>query len=65
MAVEIEFRDGVHAVPDHVAMLLRLVDTTTMTKQEAIRASETAMVRNHLNTIQRKVQTRHFRENRF
>ena len=65
MAVEVEFRDGVHPVPDHVAELLRTVDTQAMTRDEAIRASETQMLKNHLNGIERKVKARHFRENRF
>lgn len=63
MAVEIEFRDGVHAVADHVAMLLRAVDCTTMTKEEAIHASETQMLKDHLNRAQRKLVSAHFREN--
>ena len=62
MAVEVEFRDGVHAVADHVAALLRTVDCTTMTKEEAIRASETQMLRDHLNRAQRKLVSGHFRE---
>jgi hypothetical protein len=62
MAVEIEFRDGVYAVADHVAALLRAVDCTTMTKEEAIRASETQMLRDHLNRAQRKLVSAHFRE---
>lgn len=62
MAVILEFRDGEQPVPDHVAMLLRHVDTTTMTKAEAIKASETQMLRDHLNTAQRKLVGKHFRE---
>lgn len=62
MAVEVEFRDGTFAVPNHVAMLLRSVDTHTMTKEEAIRASEQQMLRDHLNAIQRKMISKHFRE---
>ena len=63
MAVEVEFRDGVHAVADHVAMLLRSVDCTTMTKEQAIRASEQQMLKDHLNRAQRKLVSAHFREN--
>lgn len=62
MAVEVEFRDGVSAVADHVAALLRNVDTTTMTKEEAIRASETQMLKDRLNAAQRKLVAGHFRE---
>lgn len=65
MAVEIEFRDGTYAVADHVAALLRLVDTTSMTKEEAIKASETQLVKDHLNAAGRKFVARHFRENHF
>ena len=64
MAVEVEFRDGTHAVPNHVAQLLRSVDTHTMTKDEAIHASEQQMLRDHLNTIQRKMISKHFRDHR-
>lgn len=63
MAVELEFRDGVHAVADHVAAIMRGVDTTTMTMEEAIRASEKQMVKDHLNRAQRKLVSAHFREN--
>lgn len=62
MAVELEFRDGVHAVADHVAWLMRNVDTTTMTVDEAIHASEQKMVADHANKAQRKLIARHFRE---
>lgn len=65
MAVELEFRDGVQAVADHVAWMLRNVDTATMTKEQAIRASETQMVRDRLNAAQRKLVGEHFREHRF
>lgn len=64
MAVELEFRDGTHAVANHVAMLLRHIDTHTMTVEEAIKASETQMLRDHLNKVQSKVVATHFRENR-
>lgn len=62
MATILEFRDGEHPVPDHVAMLMRGIDTTTMTKEEAIKASETQMLKNHLERAQRKVIAGHFRE---
>jgi hypothetical protein len=64
MAVELEFRDGVHPVADHVAWLMRGVDTTTMTVEEAIRASETQKVKDFLNGAQRKLVSRHFVEHR-
>lgn len=64
MAVELEFRDGIHPVADHVAALLRHVETHTMTVEEAIRASETQMVKEHLNGVQRKLVAGHFREYR-
>lgn len=62
MAILVEFRDGEHPVPDHVAVLLRSVDCTSMTKAEAIKASETQMVKDHLNGIQRRMVAGHFRE---
>jgi hypothetical protein len=64
VAVELEFRDGVHAVADHVAALLRNVETHTMTKEEAIHASEQQMLKDHLNAAQRKLTAAHFREYR-
>jgi len=64
MAIEVEFRDGIQAVPNHVAMMLRTVETHTMTKDEAIKAAETQMLRDHLNGIQRKLISAHFRESR-
>ena len=64
MAVEIEFRDGVQAVADHVAILLRNVETHKMTKEEAIHASETQMARDFLNRTQNKMIATHFRERR-
>jgi ABC-type transporter Mla maintaining outer membrane lipid asymmetry ATPase subunit MlaF len=62
MAVEVEFRDGVQAVADHVYLLLRGIDTHSLTKEEAIRASETQMVKNYLNGAQRKLVAKHFRD---
>jgi hypothetical protein len=62
MAVLLEFRDGEQPVADHVAALLRNVDCSTMTKEEAIRASENQMLRDHLNKIQRVTLARHFQE---
>jgi ElaB/YqjD/DUF883 family membrane-anchored ribosome-binding protein len=62
MAVEVEFRDGVQAVADHVAALLRGIDTTSMTKAEAIKASESQMLKDHLNRAQKKLVSAHFRE---
>ncbi len=62
VAVELEFRDGVHAVADHVAWLMRGVDTTQMTVEEAIRASENQKVKDFLNQAQRKLVAKHFRE---
>ena len=62
VAVELEFRDGVHAVADHVAYLMRGVDTTEMTVEEAIRASENQMVKDVLERAQRKLIAKHFRE---
>lgn len=64
MAVELEFRDGTHAVADHVAYMMRNIDTHTMTVAEAIKASETQMLKDHLNASQRKLIAQHFRENR-
>lgn len=64
MAVELEFRDGMHAVPNHVAWMCRTLDTHTMTLAEAIKAAENQMLKDHLNRAQRKLIASHFRENR-
>lgn len=62
MATLVEFRDGEHPVPDHVARLLKNVDCSSMTKEEAIKASETQMLKDYLNGAQRRLVARHFRE---
>lgn len=64
MATIVEFRDGEQPVADHVAWLLRHVDCTTMTKAEAIKESETQMVRDHLKLAQRNLIAKHFQEHR-
>ena len=64
MAVMVEFRDGEQAVADHVAWLLRNIDTSTMTRAEAIKASETQMMRDHLMRAERNLIAKHFREHR-
>ncbi len=57
----IEFRDGERDVPDHVAMLLRGLETHTMTYEQAIRKSETKLVSDRLNAAQQSAVAQHFR----
>lgn len=64
MAVLVEFRDGEQPVADHVAWLLRNVDCSTLTKDEAIHASEQQMLRDQLKRAQRNLITKHFAEHR-
>lgn len=64
MAIVVEFRDGEQPVADHVAWLLRNVDCSTLTKAEAIRESETQMMRDQLNRAQRILLAKHFVEHR-
>ena len=64
MAVLVEFRDGEQPVADHVAWLLRNVDCTSMTKEQAIHESEQQMLRDHLKRAQRVLMAKHFAEHR-
>lgn len=58
--VEIEFRDGRHAVPAHLAALIVSVpDTWTLTYEEAIAAVNRMALTEHLNKIQREVVSEH------
>lgn len=60
---EIEFRDGVKTVPDHVRDMMVGLDTHKFTYEEAVRLSEKKIVRDRLNQIQTDITMRHFREN--
>jgi hypothetical protein len=57
--VEVEFRDGFRLVPSHVADLLHNYKTWTMTYEEAIKKSNTAMAADFANDAMRKIVSRH------
>lgn len=60
--VEREFRDGVREVPDYVADYLTDVDTLRFTFLEAVEIANKARVSDHLNKLQQKVITEHFKD---
>jgi len=51
----VEFRDGERDIPDHVAEILRGVDTFAYTYDEAVRLSEQELLRKRLNDAQRTI----------
>lgn len=51
----VEFRDGERDIPDHVAELLRGVDTFAYTYDQAVRLSEQELLRKRLNDAQRTI----------
>ena len=59
---ELEFRDGIHYVPDHLADLMSDLDTHTLSLTEATDQANQRLVRDRLNRIQYQVVTDHFRE---
>jgi hypothetical protein len=60
----IEFRDGEKDVPDHVAVMMKGLETHTMTYEQAVRASEQKMVKDRLNYEMNSLVADHFREMR-
>jgi hypothetical protein len=64
--VEIEFRDGVRAVPAHLASNIAVseVDPVTVTFEEAVKLADNAALRNYLNNVMRSTIHGHFVENR-
>lgn len=61
---EVEFRDGFHVVPHHVAEILSSIETHKFTYEEAIHLANQGMLRNALGRIQRDTVNDHFRKNR-
>ena len=51
--ITLEFRDGEHDVPEHVAMLLKGIDTFTYTYDQAVRYSGQRLLKDKLNEAQR------------
>lgn len=59
-----EFRDGPREVPDHLAFLLRGMDTYRLTYLEAIQKANDSLFKDWLNGKQGQILRRHFDENR-
>ena len=64
--IEIEFRDGLRVVPNHVASLITIaeIDPVEYTYEEAVTISNDAMLRRTLNDAMQAQIGSHFRENR-
>jgi hypothetical protein len=60
--IDIEFRDGVRAVPAYLIPLMSGLETYRMTYQEAINATHTKMASDHANKAMGKLIRSHFRE---
>lgn len=58
---ELEFRDGKREVPDHLADMMRGLETYRMTFEEAQVAASQSLVRDRLNRIGEKVVADHFK----
>lgn len=61
---ELEFRDGVREVPDHLADMMRGLDTYKMTFEEAQTKANQSLVRDRLNRAGEKVVADHLRRYR-
>jgi hypothetical protein len=59
---ELEFRDGKRETPDYLADYLSYVDTVRVTYLEAIELANKARLTEHLNNMQQKVITEHFKD---
>ena len=60
--VELQFRDGPQIVPLHLSEYLAGVDTLRHTYREAMDLANKARVSEHLNNLQKKVISEHFKE---
>lgn len=59
---ELEFRDGKRETPDYLVDYLSHVDTVRVTYLEAIELANKARLTEHLNNMQQKVITEHFKD---
>lgn len=64
--VEIEFRDGVHAVPAWISANIDLaeIDPVRYTYEEAVRLADKAVERRFINDFAQRTIDRHFTVNR-
>ncbi len=60
--VSVEFRDGERLVPHHVGVLMKGIETHTMTYDQAIKLANQALMKNRLNDAQRNLVSAHFRD---
>jgi hypothetical protein len=58
---KVEFRDGERDVPDHLAVMMRGLETHTMTFEQAVKASETKMLTDRLNLEMKSMVADHFK----
>ena len=59
--VEVEFRDGMHLVPEYMAAIMGRLETHTMTFEEAIEAANRQMAADHINNAGADFIAAHFR----
>lgn len=62
MATEMEFRDGVRYVPDHIEIILSGIDTRRYTYKEAVAAGNRKMLSDEIYRGQQNVLRSHFNE---
>lgn len=61
---QLEFRDGVREVPDHLADMMSGFNTYAMTYEEAQTQANQRIVRDHLNSAGDKVVAEHLKKYR-
>lgn len=57
---KVEFRDGIQDVPEHVAAILKGIETYQLTYDEAIAQANARMINNHVDRAFSAVRTSHF-----
>jgi hypothetical protein len=62
VGVEREFRDGVRMIPRHIDEYMTGIDILHYTYREALEAANKARVSEHLNNLQKKVISEHFKD---
>lgn len=60
----LEFRDGLREVPDHLADMMRGLDTYQLTYEQAQTQANQSLVRDRLNRVGEKVVSDHLRRYR-
>lgn len=59
--MKLEFRDGEHEIPDHLANLMAGLDTYQMTVDEATDAANKQMLKQHLDKAMDDVISNHMK----